>query len=409
MASLIRTPWSIIGLTGLRCASNHKRLYIFLGMLNYRELSPFNCSLFPRLSFRHVPRLLCLAGLISLAGAITPTWALELSPPVLESASYPELFSEPVRLFNDGSYEAALKRLQQIEQTGQAAKELDRLYFLRGLCLTFLRQYVPAESAYTSSITERSSNSDVIYFQGLNRLANGKPDSAIEAFNEALWFGKLTLVKPEDVYYRIAEIYLEADQALKAEETLQQAISANQGYVPARRKLSELLIEQGKRAEAIAMLRQATASEPDNPEVKLDLAKRLLVAANKLLDKGDIEEAKAITEGLLKDKDDSAKFQDPAFPVYLTALLRTGELELAEKSLTRALKANPNDAELQRVKRQLNVEQQANITEAERAASDPEGADNQLTFDEKPKRTTVRVPHQKADGVSRKQRDGKKG
>lgn len=353
------------------------------------------------------PWLFCLSALVLLWCA-APAVALELSPPTIQADAYPKSLTDPIQLFNKGDYETALKKLHQIEKKGKAEKELDRLYFIRALCLTFSKQYQRAETAYGNSISERSSNSDVIYFKGLNLLANGKTEQAIEAFQEALWFGKLTLVKPEDVYYRIATIYLDADEPEKAEETLQQAITANQGYVPARRKLSEILIEQGKRAESIAMLRQAAAAEPESIDVKLDLAKRLLVAANKLLDKGDIEEAKSITEGLLKDKPSKEQYKDPAYPVFLTALLRTGELELAEKNLKHALKANPNDAELQRVSRQLGVEQEANVVEAERAAADPEAEDGQLTFDEKPKRSVVKVPHVKAEGTARKQREGKK-
>lgn len=150
--------------------------------------------------------------------------------------------------------------------------------------------------------------------QALARQFGVRALPTVKVFRNGQVVEDLTGVQPESVYWQV----IERHRAKPSDRLLDQVEAAWQ---------------RGKRKQALELLRQAQAREPDNVEIKLSLAEKLLLS-------GETAEASALLNGLPPE----VRMDEPA-----SALLAHLEfIEMAKDApstaaLEKAVRANPAD------------------------------------------------------------------
>ncbi len=286
--------------------------------------------------------------------------------------AFPPALTSAVSSFKQGKYRKTLTILKGIRRSGDKSAAGDKVAYLEGLAEAALGQKDKAAAAFRRSLTFRGSNSDVITHLGLLLQERGKPDEALAAFKEALWFDKFTHLRKEDVYYQIGLILQQQGKLSEAEENFRAALSANGTAAAPRVRLAEIMLKKGERGQALDLLRQARQKDPADREAPAMLASVLLTNVNPITGSQDIREALALTRALMQDKTVQEMAADKAAAVHIRALLANGELAEAEALLPGAAKAQPQNTELNRLVQQIDIEKQASALAAEgRAQTDP--------------------------------------
>lgn len=302
-----------------------------------------------------------LPCMLLLVAAPLPTWAQTQAAVSIPENTFQEPLRKAVGLFNKGAYAECLKALRKA-----GAADPAELHYLTGLAERRLGHNAEAAAELRTSLSFRGSNSDVIAELGLTQLAMGEKEEGIRSIREAIWFGKPAHHNPAALMTAVAKVYDDDGDAQKAEETYRQALTHDQYYLPARLRIAELIFLKGDKRQAIAELKLVYEREPSNADVRRQMASYLLSNADRTIDKQDIAEALSLTQAVMNGKSDAEQYADPAFPVYLRALIASGKLDDAEPKLNAALKAYPQNVELQRLQQQLPFEHQATSRESAR-------------------------------------------
>ena len=287
-----------------------------------------------------------------------------IEKPELLKEQYSPKLAKAVLHFNDGEYKKTLNSLKHLRPKKNSSIAPDQYYLIEGLSNFYLEQYEKARNAFNLSLDYKQSNSDAIAYLALTQFALEQHEQALTRLDEALWYGKSKLVPRERLLFFMAASYEEKEQLAEALKYYKQALSANSEFSEARIRVSDLLFLSGKKQEAISQLRQIIKKQPEHEKAKVKLASRLLSGASRLLSKKAISEAKELSAKVLEGKESAELYRHPAFPIHVRALIDSGETNSAEEQLQLALKEYPTSPTLQRLRRQMMVEREAQEYEA---------------------------------------------
>lgn len=254
----------------------------------------------------------------------------------------------------------AKKALTHLEKLGPSAKLTDKYFLLSGLCYQHLNKHLDALAAFNSALSLRGSNSDTLYYRALSQIRLNRFKDAYDSLEEALWFHEESLVPREEVQLQIAHLYLITDDVEEAGKRLDKVLAQKNDSLPALTLLSEIRLRQGRKAEALSVIRKAlTFAGADIPNLNLSLADALLLSADRRANKKDIAEAEEAVRSVLAGNSLSSSSRARAAKLLIRATIAGGKLDEAEKVLTAALKENSSDADLAVLKAQLAIEKKA--------------------------------------------------
>lgn len=286
---------------------------------------------------------------------------IELAPYVqkLDSSYFPPYLEPSVGLLKGGEIDSALSTLERMAAELKRPASPEKIYLLQGLAHALKAQHQEALNSYSQALRLRGSNCDIYFFMAASYLALKQSEKALSALQDALWFNRMSLIKPEEFYLRLGQIQHSLGRSALASAAFNQALNKNPAFAPARAELLGVTIEGGKRGAAIHGAREALAQAPDSLEAKVGLAKALLLNADRNLNQDDIKEAIKITQAPVQGQKLGKADELLVVPTHVRALLAAGEVESAEKVLGPSLKRYPEEAALQSLKSQVSIERQA--------------------------------------------------
>jgi tetratricopeptide (TPR) repeat protein len=312
--------------------------------------------------------LVCLFFSAAFKAAASP------APVSVPEGYFPDYLKKAASSYNRGDISGALEQLQAVKGSKAAKRLPEKLYFLEGLALRQQGHAGPAREAFRTSLQYRGSNSDVVHYLALTALEEGDKPEALRLFKEALWFKRFTLAQPEESHYQLALLYEGLNAPLKAIQACRDALALKPDYSPARAKLADLLFSDGKQEEAITALRQGLSKDPKNRELELRLARQLLANSDRSLNAKGLSEALEIATKLVAQKPPPERFQDPAFGVYIRALLDNHKLEEAQQKIAEAQAAIPGNSEISTLAEQVALEAQAGEFQSSSSSSSDESS-----------------------------------
>jgi tetratricopeptide (TPR) repeat protein len=240
---------------------------------------------------------------------------------------------------------------------------LQKAYILEGYSYYQNSKYKEAVQSYNKYFKLNAANSDVLFLKGLAQAKLGDLAQALDTLNESVWFNKFTFVSPADVDLQISYIYSLAGDKAKASDSMKKALAAKSDDVGALVGYAEMLLDDGKKAEAVATVRTALVTDKDNEETKLLLAKALLKDANRVNNEKDILEAKSVSKEVLSATANPATLQAAAI-LYARANIENSKFDEASATINTYLKKFPSNTELQNLSKQLQIEIQSATTPA---------------------------------------------
>lgn len=239
-----------------------------------------------------------------------------------------------------------------------------KMFFLKALILRAKGEEKDSMLALNTAAELHPSSSEILYQQGIMFRSENKPDQALKAFEDALWFNRGN-PNISAANLEMAKIYLEKSMPIEAKAALQQALAVNPADTTSLDLLSKLELQAGDKAGALKALRNAVAATPENLNLKLDLAKTLLNGADRTTDQDNIKEANVMIEEVLAKLAASDTPQPTLLRDAKIALIRTEfslrSVDLADKQLKELLVANPKDPELLKLAKQLAIERSATL------------------------------------------------
>jgi tetratricopeptide (TPR) repeat protein len=283
-------------------------------------------------------------------------------PVQAQSAANPTPSYDQVhRLGEQGKYDEALARLNEISQTNPTAKNLSHefgvVYYRKG-------DYSNAVSSLHRAIAENPEDAEATQLMGLALYLSNKPAEAIpylakvqswypSANVDAAYilgvayiqtkdyasarraFAKMFQVSPDSAaaYLFTARLLLRLDFASVAEEYGKKAVELDAKLPLAHQVLGELYLYENKLPEATAQFEQELAINPGNPAAYYKLAD-----AYSRAQKFD-EAEKLLQRSIWLDPNSSGPY------ILLGKVLeKKGESELAMRALQRALAMDPNNS-----------------------------------------------------------------
>ena len=274
----------------------------------------------------------------------------------------PSWLARPTALADAGRCPEALQLLSKIRQTGA---EPERRDILEARCLQEGGRFEEALKPIEAALKTKPSSADALFLRGVSLRRLNRPEEARRSFEEALWFGRLTVASTGSVQRELGELYLLRDDPAKALAALTTAITVDPGDVSARTALVKLHLRSGNRAEALRRCREGLAIAPDSSPLKLALATALLSGVNRTWGQRDVREALRLSSGSFG----SPELEQEAALIHIRALIEAGELPQAEARVKQALSAHPTDPALRALQRQVGLEQQALTGAAQRPSS----------------------------------------
>ena len=133
------------------------------------------------------------------------------------------------------------------------------------------------------------------------------------------------------------------------------ALTVKADSVPALYQMAQFELSEGKKAEAVSRLRTAIATDPQNEECKLLLAKALLTKVNRTNESAAIAEAKTLSQELL-DKAATPERTEETAGLLIKANIEEKKHDDAAKLIEQYLKKFPKSNELQGLNHQLKIE-----------------------------------------------------
>ena len=243
----------------------------------------------------------------------------------------------------------------------------DFAFFLLGSSLKEMREFGKAENVLQRSLYFRARNSDALHVMAIAQYQLGKKELAITNLNEAIWFNKYQFYSPGQSHLQLAIIDLGSDNPQLAEERLRKAVSASGAPSEATSSLTDLLLKDGRREEALQLYNLKTidwSAKP--PTLLLSYARARLLSPDRELERDDIETTSSELEKLLAQEDLASSYRDRAETLYIRSLIELGERSSARSALQKAMKARPSDGYLKRLEQQIRLEENASTHESER-------------------------------------------
>lgn len=295
---------------------------------------------------------LALLSTLTFASAQPTGFTLEVQSLV---SRYPaDYFPTPVRpavkALSQGDASKALKIIEAGKMKTRRLERLDRVLYLESLAYLQRGDRRQAIQLLDQSLALRSSNSDFLFVQA---QLTANPERRLDALTQSIWFNRFVAIEPNQVQLQRAKTMLELGLNSQALNILVSLIAAEPSFIEASLILSELHLKAGRKAEALSVLRAAYTIERDDSRLQLSLARTLLTGASRSADASMINEALSIAEIMAR----SAGERDPVVSaVYARALIESGMSAKADKIISSALTQGPNDAELLRLRKQLELE-----------------------------------------------------
>jgi len=288
---------------------------------------------------------------------------LQADSAVCAEGRVPSWLARPAALADAGRCPEALLLLAKIRPTGP---EPERRDILEAHCLQKSGRFEEALKPIEAALKTKPSSADALFLRGVSLRHLNRPEEARRSFEEALWFGRLTVASTGAVQRELGELHLLRDDSTKALAALTSAIIVDPEDVAARTALARLHLRSGNRAEAIRRCREGLAIAPDSSPLKLALATALLSGVNRTWGQRDVREALRLSSGPFG----SPELEQEAALIHIRALIEAGELPQAEARVKLALSAHPTDPALRALQRQVALEQQA-VTGASPSSSSP--------------------------------------
>jgi len=248
--------------------------------------------------------------------------ALELRPD-WEAAALLE-----AQLLARDSNSEAIAFLQRFHERNPGARDVE-LHLARALVGE--KRYAEAKRHFDQLLREYPDNPEIVYPVAI--LALQQNDTTLA---EAQLKHLLTLEFPDKsvVYFYLGQI---ADDGKRSDEALgyYAQVGAGEQYLPARVRSAHLLAEQGKLDAARRLLREATASTPQE-RLPFTIAEAQLMREAK-----QFQEAFDLLDGALSGQPEQPEL------LYESALLaeKLGRLEILEKYLRKLIELQPESAQ----------------------------------------------------------------
>lgn len=131
-----------------------------------------------------------------------------------------------------------------------------------GNALLRLNRVEDAESCYRQALRATPGLISAINNLGVALKRRGQLDKALICFREAV----LHLPDFLDAHFNLGELYYHLDMIAEAESQFRRCIELNPDFQHAYASLAQCLHDQGKRDEALALLREAQARFPDDED-----------------------------------------------------------------------------------------------------------------------------------------------
>ena len=262
---------------------------------------------------------------------------------------FPTSIRPAAKALSQGDASKALKIIES-QKKARRQERLDRVLYLESLAQLQKGDKRQAMQLLEQSLALRSSNSDFLFVQA-QLLTN--PERRLDALTQSIWFNRFVAVEPKLAQLQRAKTMVEMGQSSQASSILAGLISTDPSFIDASLALADLHLKAGRKGEALSVLRGAYAIDKSNHRLQLMLANALLTGANRSTDSNMIQEALILAESATRSVSD----KDPStYSVYAKALIESGLSEKAAEVLKSALNQNPNEVELLRLKKQLELE-----------------------------------------------------
>lgn len=147
-------------------------------------------------------------------------------------------------------------------QLTKAAPDSYRMLQLRAEMLRQQNLTPAAITEYKKAIAQKPDAAGLHYALGTLYREGGRLDEALAEFQEEL------KISPNDAMteYLIGDIHLQRDELEDAQKYLSQALSAQPGLIEAKLDLAKTRHAQGKPDEAVRILQEVVAADPDDPD-----------------------------------------------------------------------------------------------------------------------------------------------
>ncbi|MBN1345277.1 MAG: sulfatase-like hydrolase/transferase [Phycisphaerae bacterium] len=226
---------------------------------------------------------------------------------------------------------------------GQTAKALDAYRQAESLslrkvevrswiaaALTALGRYDEAEAALRQALSEDPTSPQALFAMASLRNRQGRLDEAMELYRKCIECGRGSFTG--SAYFNLGAIHFQAGRIADARSAFEKSLEANPGYARAARALAELMRREGRRQEAIDLLRRTTERRAD--------AEVLLALGELLIEDGKPDQAKDALERSLRLRPDLPKAR-----LFLGILLAgQGDPTQAERQFREAIRLAPPDA-----------------------------------------------------------------
>lgn len=311
--------------------------------------------------------------------APSPTATPSAPPPPLRISEFSlttipaEYFSPEMNTAKDmlaqGEFEGAAAMInKEITATSKRAP-LQKAYILQGLMFSMQKDYAEAIKAYDRYLALHAANSDVLYLKGQAQAASGDIQTALNTLMESHWFGKYTFLSPSDAFLQKSLIYLHLNDKVKASENLTKALSAKSNSAAVLIELANLQLAEGKRAEAIAGLRNAVSADPENDHAKVVLARALLTDVRRGTAEKDIKDARELAKSVAGKETSALKIKEEASALHVRSAIEDEDLPGAAELLKKYQADFPKSSELQAIRQQLDIERRIASEKAEAVAT----------------------------------------
>jgi tetratricopeptide (TPR) repeat protein len=220
-----------------------------------------------------------------------------------------------------------------------------------------LQPLLDADERQQLDFTVQMVRGDLLYMKGFAQVRGGDVEGAIATWSRI--DGDLAPLKQE--FNNIGSALAENGRPAEALTFYDRSVAEDPRYVIGLKNKALVLGTLGRSEDMIAMLRQALAAEPDQRDVRLELARKLAEVHRPT-------EALAEYEALaLLDRDDPRAFKEAG-----KLMLDLGDKSKAKTLLAHALDANPHDTE---VAQWLEVARQPDVAALDPALPKPGALD----------------------------------
>ena len=272
--------------------------------------------------------------------AFDPDKALQALPPLREGVVLSD-GEDLAALYNKGSYEALLKQIKKTRIKEQPQATQHSLKLLKAFSLLQQGDEKRGIRLLRTTYQQRRGTSDTLVGMGIALLLSMEHsgDTALtraarNAFQEALWFKRFTLLTPTHAQagLSLVELY---EGNLQAAFQLLNTGTHNPDLLTAA---AHQLMKFGQSKEAGQLMQRGGRKDGNSPEALRMEATMLLQQVKGLQDGIRARKALQIARKVFAAETKEQGYRGPATPVLVEALLKNGLLEEAGNALARAKK-----------------------------------------------------------------------